>query len=111
MQLLMMAQGCMNALCSTQEETCSVDTLPDMDSGRSEHTVTPLSGFTCGQEGEIAYIQTTDNRKMQKLMAMGLLPGNRITLTHSFPSYIFRVGFSEFAIDTPLAREIFVRRP
>jgi DtxR family Mn-dependent transcriptional regulator len=43
-------------------------------------------------------------------MAMGVIPGNRIVLTQTFPSYVFKVGFSEFAIDTPLAREIFVRR-
>ena len=72
--------------------------------------VVPLTEFKSGQEGEIAYIQTDDNKKMQKLMAMGVLPGNRIVLTQAFPSYIFRVGFSEFAIDTALAREIFVRR-
>lgn len=72
--------------------------------------VVALTEFKPGQEGEIAYIQTDDNKKMQKLMVMGVLPGNRITLTQAFPSYIFRVGFSEFAIDTTLAREIFVRK-
>lgn len=72
--------------------------------------VVPLTEFRSGQEGEIAYIQTEDSKKMQKLMAMGVLPGNRIILAQSFPSYIFRVGFSEFAIDTALAREIFVRK-
>ena len=72
--------------------------------------VVPLTEFKPGQEGEIAYIQTDDNKKMQKLMAMGVLPGNRILLVQSFPSYIFKVGFSEFAIDTALAREIFVRK-
>lgn len=72
--------------------------------------VVPLTEFKSGQEGEIAYIQTEDSKKMQKLMAMGVLPGNQIQLVQSFPSYIFRVGFSEFAIDTALAREIFVRR-
>ncbi|MDA8413394.1 MAG: metal-dependent transcriptional regulator [Desulfobacteraceae bacterium] len=72
--------------------------------------IVPLTEFKSGQEGEIAYIQTEDNKKMQKLMAMGVLPGNKITLVQSFPSYIFRVGYSEFAIDTNLAREIFVRK-
>ena len=72
--------------------------------------VVPLTEFKSGQEGEIAYIQTDDSKKMQKLMAMGVLPGNRILLTQAFPSYIFKVGFSEFAIDTALAREIFVRK-
>jgi DtxR family Mn-dependent transcriptional regulator len=72
--------------------------------------VVPLTEFKSGQEGEIAYIQTEDNKKMQKLMAMGVLPGNKIELVQAFPSYIFRVGFSEFAIDANLAREIFVRK-
>jgi DtxR family Mn-dependent transcriptional regulator len=72
--------------------------------------IVPLTEFKSGQEGEIAYIQTEDNKKMQKLMAMGVLPGNKITLVQAFPSYIFRVGYSEFAIDTNLAREIFVRK-
>jgi DtxR family Mn-dependent transcriptional regulator len=72
--------------------------------------VVPLTELKSGEEGEIAYIQTEDSKKMQKLMAMGVLPGNRIVLTQTFPSYIFRVGFSEFAIDATMAREIFVRR-
>ena len=72
--------------------------------------VVSLTEFRAGQEGEIAYIQTEDDKKMQKLMAMGVLPGNRILLIQSFPSYIFRVGFSEFAIDSNLAREIYVRK-
>lgn len=72
--------------------------------------IVALTEFRAGQEGEIAYIQTEDDKKMQKLMAMGVLPGNRILLIQSFPSYIFRVGFSEFAIDSNLAREIFVRK-
>jgi DtxR family Mn-dependent transcriptional regulator len=72
--------------------------------------VVPLTELKPGDEGEIAYIQTEDDKKMQKLMAMGVLPGNRIRLSQAFPSYIFRVGYSEFAIDTNMAREIFVRR-
>jgi DtxR family Mn-dependent transcriptional regulator len=72
--------------------------------------IVSLTEFKSGQEGEIAYIQTEDNKKMQKLMAMGVLPGNKIVLVQAYPSYIFRVGYSEFAIDTNLAKEIFVRK-
>lgn len=72
--------------------------------------VVPLTELKPNDEGEIAYIQTEDNKKMQKLMAMGVLPGNRIRLIQTFPSYIFSVGYSEFAIDTNMAREIFVRK-
>ena len=72
--------------------------------------VVPLTELKPGEEGEIAYIQTEDSMKMQKLVAMGVLPGNRVRLMQVFPSYIFRVGYSEFAIDTNMAREIFVNR-
>lgn len=72
--------------------------------------VVPLTELKSNQEGEIAYIQTDDGMKMRKLMAMGVLPGNRIHLMQTFPTYIFRVGYSEFAIDTGMAREIFVRK-
>lgn len=72
--------------------------------------VVPLTELKSGEDGEIAYILTEDDKKMQKLMAMGVLPGNRINLMQTFPSYIFRIGYSEFAIDTNLAREIHVRR-
>ncbi len=72
--------------------------------------VVPLTELKSGEEGRIAYIQTADNKKMQKLVAMGVLPGNSIRLMQSFPSYIFRVGYSEFAVDAEMAREIFISR-
>ena len=71
--------------------------------------VVPLTELKSGEEGEIAYIQTGDSKKMQKLVAIGVLPGNRIHLLQSYPSYIFRVGYSEFAVDANMAHEIFVR--
>jgi DtxR family Mn-dependent transcriptional regulator len=75
---------------------------------RGDLGVVPLTELKSNDEGQIVYIQTEDNKKMQKLLAMGVLPGNRIRLLQSFPSYIFRVGYSEFAVDAEMAREIFV---
>ena len=72
--------------------------------------VLPLTEFKTNEQVEIAFIQTKDSKKMQKLMAMGVLPGNSILVLQTFPSYIFRIGFSEFAIDAQMAREIFARR-
>lgn len=72
--------------------------------------VVPLTELNPHEEGQIAYIQTEDSKKMQKLVAMGVLPGNRIRLLQAFPSYIFRVGYAEFAVDAEMAREIFISR-
>jgi DtxR family Mn-dependent transcriptional regulator len=71
--------------------------------------VVPLTEMKVGDTGEIAYIATSDTKKMQKLMSLGVLPGNHIRLNRRFPSFIFHVGNSEFAVDEQLAREIFVR--
>ena len=72
--------------------------------------VVALTELKPGEPGEIAYLAASDVRKMQKLMTMGVLPGTSVTLLRTYPSYIFKVGHSEFAVDEELAREIFVRR-
>jgi DtxR family transcriptional regulator, Mn-dependent transcriptional regulator len=77
---------------------------------RGEVGVVALTELKAGEKGEIAYLSTDDSRKMQKLMSMGVLPGNQLNLSRTFPSFIFRVGNSEFAVDEDMAREIFIRK-
>ena len=77
---------------------------------RGEAGVVPLTEVNAGQRGEIAYLSVTDPKKMQKLMSLGVLPGNQLRLARTFPAYVFSVGNSEFAVDEDLAREIFVRK-
>lgn len=73
--------------------------------------IVPLTELTSGETGEIAYLAASDGKKMQKLMSMGVLPGSDLELMQTFPSYIFKVGHSQFAVDDTLAREIHIRRP
>ncbi len=74
------------------------------------YNVLPLTELKSEDSGRIAYIKTKEPEKMNKLMAMGVLPGNDIMLMQRFPAYIFRIGYSEFAIDASMAEEIYVRR-
>ena len=76
-----------------------------------ETGIIPLTELKPGETAEIAYLAASDDKKMQKLMSMGVLPGSQMTLAQKFPSYIFKVGHSQFAVDDVLAREIHVRRP
>ena len=71
--------------------------------------ISPLSQLNVGESGKIAYIQAGDQSKLQKMMAMGVLPGMEISLLQNFPSYLFKVGNSQFAVDETIANEIFVR--
>ncbi len=60
-------------------------------------------------KGKIAYLQTKDTGQMQKLISIGAIPGVSIALMQKFPSYVFQIGNSQFAIDKELASAIYVR--
>lgn len=82
--------------------------------GRAEaqvdQTVVPMSDLRQGEAGAIAYVQTGDSDKLKKLMAMGILPGEPVSLERRFPSFVFTVGRSRYAVDEEMARAIFIRR-
>jgi Fe2+ transport system protein FeoA len=48
-------------------------------------------------------------RRLQKLMAMGVLPGVAITLLRRSPSFVFEAGYSQFAVDEEIPGDIYVR--
>lgn len=70
--------------------------------------VRPLCDAKPESEGAVAYLATKDNRQVHKLVAMGILPGANIKVIRQFPSYVFQVGYSQFAVDRPLAEVIYV---
>ncbi|MFH1875956.1 MAG: metal-dependent transcriptional regulator [Candidatus Omnitrophota bacterium] len=70
--------------------------------------IVPLRELSPGEGGRISYISTHDAEVVRKLIAMGILPGVGIELLHRFPSFVFRMGGSTFAIDHDLAEHIFV---
>ncbi len=74
-----------------------------------ERLIAPLHELQPGQGGHIAYIQMNNPRRLQKLMAMGVLPGVAITLLRCSPSFIFEAGYSQFAVDEEIAGDIYVR--
>lgn len=47
--------------------------------------------------------------ELHEIIAMGVLPGAEIVLVQKFPSYVFRIGQSRFAIDRELAEDIEVK--
>jgi len=75
-----------------------------------DQTVVPMSNLRQGENGAIAYVQTGDSEKLKKLMAMGILPGEQITLERCYPSFVFNVGRSRYAVDEGMAEAIFIRR-
>ena len=68
-----------------------------------------LSELELRERGKIAYLQAKDTNQMQKLISIGAIPGVSIILLQKFPSYVFQIGQSQFAIDKELASAIYVR--
>ncbi len=71
--------------------------------------VSALSGLAPGQSGKVAYVYAPDSGQLQKLMAMGIMPGAAISLIQNFPSFVFKINESQFAVDREIAEAIYVR--
>ena len=74
----------------------------------ANRVVYPLSEMDIGQGGRIGYIHTHGEGSIQKLMAMGVLPGFDVSLIQRYPSFVFKVGQTQIAVDEKIASEIFV---
>lgn len=76
---------------------------------RPRRLVMPLSEWETGEAGVVAYVNSKDSAVMNKLAAMGVLPGQAIKLLRKSPSFLFKMGESQFGIDAKLAGNIYVR--
>ena len=68
-----------------------------------------LKDLEAEDKGTIAYLATNDPGRLNRLMAMGALPGISVTMIQKFPSYVFQIGQSQFAVDQEMAEGIYVR--
>ncbi len=74
-----------------------------------EPVVSALADLNPGQGGRIAYVLSSQSNEVQKLVAMGILPGTSIDLIQRYPSYVFKVGNTQYAVDRNIANQIYVR--
>lgn len=76
---------------------------------QEQRVVSALSQLSPGQSGKVAYIHADEAEHLQKLTAMGVLPGAPIGLSQDFPSYVFQIRQTQFAVDKQIADSIYVR--
>lgn len=76
---------------------------------QGQKVVSTLSQLTPGQTSKVAYIYAPKSNQLQKLTAMGILPGAPLTLLQNFPSYVFQVRQTQFVVDKEIADTIYVR--
>ena len=82
--------------------------LPGKEEKKTAKSVVALSNLTPHAKRNIAYLQTKNKEQMQRLLSIGAIPGVHITLIQKFPSYVFKIGHSQFAVDKELAQKIYV---
>ncbi len=81
----------------------------DQTSDVDQRLVSSLIDMRPDELGKIAYLQSRQSKEIQKLMAIGILPGSSIQLIRRFPSYVFQVGNTQYAVDKSIAAAIYVR--
>lgn len=69
---------------------------------------TTLCAMEPRKTGKISHLETKDPGILQKLIAMGILPGMPITLLRGSPSYLFEVDQTRYAVDREIANHIYV---
>jgi len=57
---------------------------------------------------KVTDVETQNRSALQKIIAIGVLPGTELFLIRRFPSYVLQIGRSQFSIDRELASSIYV---
>lgn len=71
--------------------------------------VVSLAEMRPGESGVVVDLRAGDNGQVEKCLALGILPGATITLHKRSPSFIFDIGFSQFAVDEGMAGAVLVK--
>jgi DtxR family Mn-dependent transcriptional regulator len=71
--------------------------------------VTGLRSFDLGGIGRIVFITPKFHDRMDRLAALGVIPGSTIRLHQRSPSYVIEVGETTIALDPEIAGEIYVK--
>lgn len=70
-----------------------------------------LADLSPGQSAQVIGLVSENGGRSQalKLVAIGLLPGAEVLLLRRFPSFVFQIGSSDFAVDSDVAKLVVVK--
>jgi len=74
-----------------------------------KNLIIALSKLEPHKKARVSHIKTEDKAMLQRIIAIGALPGIEIVLIQKFPSFVFQIGKSQFAVDKELASCIYVQ--
>ena len=81
------------------------DCPQDIANGRAHCSLADL------EAGEGAVVEGfRQHANVRKFLSMGILPGTHVTIVKTWPAFVVRAGYSEFAFDRTLAAIVKVHR-
>lgn len=72
--------------------------------------VAPLADLIPGDHAKIVFITPGSHSRLDRLSAMGVVPGSVVKLHQKKPSYVVQLGETMIAVDRSIAKEIFVKK-
>lgn len=72
--------------------------------------VAPLADLMPGEQAKIVFITPGSHSRLDRLSAMGVVPGSIVKLHQKRPSYVIQLGETTIAVDRDITREIFVKK-
>jgi DtxR family Mn-dependent transcriptional regulator len=72
--------------------------------------VEALSELRSGESGTVAYVRTASHERLDRVAAFGLVPGTRVRVHQTWPSFVVLIGETQLGLDRETAADIFVRR-
>ncbi len=75
-----------------------------------EPLVRPLSDLKLGETGRVVFIIPKSRFRLERLSALGLIPGSVLRLAQRRPSFVLELGETTLALDEEIVREIYVKK-
>lgn len=72
--------------------------------------VAPLADLVPGDSAKIVFITPGSHSRLDRLSAMGVVPGTVVKLHQKKPSYVIQLGETMIAVDKDITKEIFVKK-
>ncbi len=69
-----------------------------------------LCDLALGEEGRIVFITPRHHARLDRLSALGLIPGTVVKLHQRQPAYVINIGETDLALDQEITQEIYVKK-
>ena len=78
-------------------------------SAQKEQKTRRLTEARVGERCVVVRLEMAQVERVRRLVALGVMPGSAVEVHQRWPGVVFKMGYSEFAVDAELASSIFIQ--